>query len=150
MKKTLAFAGVLLVAGSLTACGGDGGSDSDYCNDLKAASTKYKDVGSGDVAALEDAFKTFHELADEAPSDIKNDWKTFDTALTGLQDALDDAGLKLSDLAELQANKLPAGVDQAKLTELATKVSELGNADFSKASKAIEKHAKDTCKVDLS
>ncbi len=44
---------------------------------------------------------------------------------------------------------MPEGVDVAKLQGLAKEFQKLDSAEFDKASKAIEKHAKDTCKVNL-
>lgn len=147
MKKALAFAGVLLVAGSLTACGGDGSEE--YCKDLKAASTQFKSLNSGDVEAIDKAFKTFHQLADEAPSDIEDEWKTYDGAIKGLEDALKAAKLTLADLPTLRTDNLPEGVDEAKLKDLVEAVGQLREPEFTAASDAITDHATDECKVDL-
>jgi len=152
MKTPLALASVALVAAvTLAGCGGgDDGPDSEYCKDLKSASTQFDSLSSNDVSKLDEAFKTFHTLADESPSEIKDDWTTLDKGITSVEKALSDAGLKFSDFAELQEGKMPEGVDVAKLQGLATEFQKLDSAEFDKASKAIEKHAKDTCKVNLS
>jgi hypothetical protein len=151
MKTPLAFASAALLAATLAGCGGsDDGPDSDYCKDLKSASTQFDSLSSNDVSQLDDAFKSFHKLAGEAPEDVKDDWTTLDKGITAVEKALKDAGLKFSDFAELQEGKMPEGVDVAKLQGLATEFQKLDSAEFSKASKAIEKHAKDVCKVDLS
>jgi hypothetical protein len=151
MKISLALAGVALLGSMLAACGGSdgGGADSDYCKDVKTASKTFGNLDSGDVGKLDDAFKTFHQLAAESPDTIKSDWKKLDSAVTTVEDGLKDAGIKLSDLSELQAGKVPEGVDVSKLQSLATDLQKLSDAEFDKASKAIEKHAKDECKVDL-
>lgn len=149
MKKSLALAGALLIGTTLTACGGSD-ADSKYCKDLKSANKAFSSISGGDMAQVEKAFTTFHALADEAPSDIKDDWKKLDGALKTVEKALDDAGLKLSDLGELQSGKLPDGVDMAKLQEAASSFTELNSQDFTDASASIEKHAKDVCKVELS
>ena len=148
MKKSLALAGALLIGTTLTACGGSE-ADSDYCKDLKSANKAFSSISGGDVAQVEKAFNTFHDLAKEAPSDVKDDWKKLDGALTTVEKALADAGLKLSDLDDLQSGKLPEGVDMAKLQEAATSFTKLNSQDFTDASTAIEKHAKDVCKVEL-
>jgi hypothetical protein len=151
MKTPLAVASAALLAATLAGCGGsDDGPDSEYCKDLKAASTQFDSLSSNDVTQLDEAFKTFHTLADEAPSEVKEDWATLDKGITSVEKALDDAGLKFSDFAELQEGKMPEGVDVAKLQGLATEFQKLDSAEFDKSSKAIEKHAKDVCKVDLS
>jgi phage-related minor tail protein len=151
MKTPLALATAVLLAVTLTGCGGsDDGPDSEYCKDLKSASTQFDSLSSNDVSKLDEAFKTFHTLADEAPSDVKSDWATLDKGIASVEKALKDAGLKFSDFAALQEGKMPEGVDVAKLQGLATEFQKLDSAEFDKASKAIEKHAKDVCKVNLS
>jgi|LULG01.1.fsa_nt_gb ABC-type glycerol-3-phosphate transport system substrate-binding protein len=146
MKK-LALAGALLAATTtLTACGSG---SSAYCSDLKSATKQFDSLESNDLGKIDEAFKTFHELADEAPSDIKSDWKVLDDGITSVEKALDDAGLKMSDLAKVQSGNLPEGVDMTKLQGLASEFQKLGDEKFTKASDAIEKHAKDECDVDL-
>lgn len=156
MKIPLAIASAVLLGGVLTACGGgdggsggSGGSGSDYCKDIKTAAATFGDLESGDTASIGDAFATFHKLANEAPGAIKDDWKTLDSAITTVETALSDAGIKIEDFADLQSGKIPEGVDVSKLTGLATEFQKLSSADFEKASKAIEVHAKGVCKVDL-
>lgn len=150
MKISLAVAGAVLLGSSLAACGGgDSGADSDYCKDIKTAKKTFSNVGAGDVGQLDSAFSTFHQLADEAPDDVKADWKKLDGAIDTVEKALKDAGLKMSDLEDMQSGKVPEGVDVSKLQGLATEFQKLSSAEFTKASNAIEKHAKSTCKVDL-
>lgn len=150
MKTPLALASVALVAAAtLSGCGGSDGPDSEYCKDLKSASKQFDSLSSSDVTKLDEAFKTFHSLAKESPGDVKDDWTTLDKGITSVEKALKGAGLKFSDFAELQQGKMPEGVDVAKLQGLATEFQKLDSAEFDKASKGIEKHAKDVCKVDL-
>ena len=150
MKTSLALASAALLAATLSGCGGsDDGPDSEYCKDLKSASTQFDSLSSNDVSKLDEAFKTFHTLAGEAPTDVKDDWATLDKGIKSVEDALKKAGLKFSDFASLQQGKMPEGVDVAKLQGLATEFQKLDSAEFDKASKAIEKHAKDVCKVNL-
>ncbi|MGI9086114.1 MAG: hypothetical protein ACR2FE_12655 [Aeromicrobium sp.] len=151
MKTPLALASAALMAATLAGCGGgDDGPDSEYCKDLKAASTEFDSLSSSDVSKLDEAFKTFHELADDAPAEVKDDWTTLDKGITDVEKALKDAGLKFSDFAELQKGNMPEGVDVEKLQGLAAEFQKLDSAEFDKSSKAIEKHAKDVCKVNLS
>lgn len=155
MKIPMALAGAVLLASTLGACGGgdggSGGEDSSYCKDLKKAEKTFNDVSSGsDLGQLDAAFKTFHKLADEAPSDIEKDWAKLDGAIDTVEKALKDAGLTFADLEKIQAGQVPEGVDPSKLQGLASEMTKLSSADFTEASKSIEKHAKKTCKVDLS
>lgn len=150
MKTALALATATLLATTLAACGGDSGKDSAYCKDLKSASTQFDSLSSSDVSKLDEAFATFHKLADEAPGDVEDDWKILDDGITSVEKALKKAGLKFSDFADIQQGKMPKGVDVSKLQGLATEFSKLNSKDFDKSSKDIEKHAKDVCKVKLS
>jgi hypothetical protein len=153
MKIPMALASAVLLASSLAACGGgdggSGGASSDYCKDLKKAKASFGDLSSGNLGDLDAAFKTFHKLADEAPSDIDEDWTKLDGALTTVEKALKDAGLTFADLAKIQQGEIPEGVDTTKLQGLASEMTKLSSADYEKASNAIETHAKKTCKVDL-
>jgi len=147
MKMSLALAGAALVGATLAGCGGS--DSSSYCKDLKTAKATFSNVGSGGAAQIEKAFATFHDLADEAPSDIKDEWKQLDGAIEKVEKALDDAGVKLSDLSGLKTGQVPKGVDVKKLRSALTELSNLNGSSVKDASTAIEKHAKDVCKVDL-
>jgi hypothetical protein len=141
-----AIASVVLLA-ILSGCGGGNGADSDYCKDLEAAAPKFAALRTNDTAQLEDVFKASHKLADEAPGDVKADWKVLDEGMTDIEKALKDAGIKFSDFAELQQGKIPEGVDIEKLQGLPAKFQKLDSPAFDKASKNIGRHAKDVCKV---
>lgn len=163
MKIPMAIASAVLLGGVLTACGGsdgdgggggggiggNGGSGSDYCKDMKAASTSFGDLGAGDAATMADAFAAFHKLASEAPGAIKDDWKTLDGAITTVEKAFESAGLKIEDFDKLASGEMPEGFDPTKLTGLTKEFQKLNGTEFTDASKAIETHAKTVCKVDL-
>ncbi|MET0767304.1 MAG: hypothetical protein ABW075_05915 [Aeromicrobium sp.] len=153
MKISLALAGVVLLGTSLAACGGDdgggGGSEGDYCKELKSAQSSFAKVSGNDFEALDSAIATFHQLADEAPSDIKAEWETLDGAFVKIEKAFEDAGIKMSDLADIQAGNMPEGVDVSKLSSLTSSFSEISSEKVTKAQDVIEKHAKDTCDVEL-
>lgn len=153
MKRILAALAVTTtLATGLVACGGDDStsSSSEYCGQLKKAKTVFDALDKQDVSKFDDALKTVSDFADSAPDRVRGDWKTLDDALGELKKALAEAGVKLSDLATIQQGKLPAGVDASKLADLGTKVQKIGSDETQKASDAIQKDAKDACKVDLS
>jgi hypothetical protein len=154
MKISLALAGVVLLGTSLAACGGDdggsgGGGGGDYCKDLKSAQSTFAKVSGNDFDALDSAIQTFHKLADEAPDDVKTEWGTLDGAFVKIEKAFDEAGIKMSDLPEIQAGNIPEGVDVTKLNSLAGTFGEISSDKVTKAQETIEKHAKDSCDVDL-
>lgn len=156
MKISLALAGIVLVGTSVAACsGGDGGSDSgggaggSYCKDIAAAKPTFESLSSGDLSKLEEGFTTFHRLADEAPDDLDQQWKTLDEAATSVEDKIKDAGLTFDDLPDIQAGKIPEGVSVDKLTSFAADLQKLNNSAFADARADIAKQAKDVCDVDL-
>jgi hypothetical protein len=151
MRTYIAAAALALSISSLTACGGSSGADSAYCKELKTDKTYFSSLSgsSPDVGKLDEAFKRLHSLADKAPDDVKDDWKTLDSAITSITDALKDAGISFADIAKMQQGQIPKGADPTKLAALAPKLEAMSSDKVEKASKAIEKHAKSTCKVTL-
>jgi hypothetical protein len=156
MKISLTLAGVVLLGTTLAACGGGDGSDGgsgggsgDYCKDLKTAKTTFAKVSGSDFGALDDAISTFHKLADEAPSDVKSEWKILDGTFVKIEKAFDDAGIKLEDLGRIQSGDIPEGVDTTKLASLGSTLSEITGDKVTKAQATIQEHAKKSCDVDL-
>jgi hypothetical protein len=145
-----------LTATILSACGGggDGGGSNasgGYCTELKADKTYFESLSgaNSDVSQLGTVFEKVHTLAADAPSNVSADWKTLDGAITTIESALKDAGLKASDLAGLQSGQVPKGVDLAKLQALAPKLQGLSSSGVSKAADNIAADAKKNCGVDL-
>jgi hypothetical protein len=144
---TLALAGTLL-----TACGGGSSSSSgSYCDELKSDKQYFESLSgsNADVGNLNTVFEKVHVLADKAPDNVSADWKTLDNAISTIQDALKAAGIKPSDLAQLQTGKIPPGVDPAKLQAVLPKLQSLNSNDVSKAADNIASDAKKSCGVDL-
>lgn len=160
MRKFSALTSVALLSTALVAgCGSSGGggsnsSSSGYCADIRSSAASMKaftaDNSTPDFSKLADFFAKGHELADKAPSDIKDDWTTLVGAMDALTSALSDAGLKIEDLGKLMTGQVPPGVDTSKLAGLTTKLQAIGSDNVTKAADAISKQAKDVCKVDLS
>ena len=165
MRVTVILSTIVLATGLVAGCGGGGDKDSSgakagssssgYCADLKAAKADFSTLNADtpDFSKLNDAIKTFHELADEAPSAVADDWKTLDHAFSTLQKALDDAGISMDDLAAITRGEMPKGMTQADLAALGPKLqSSFGDLDQDAVKKAgdnVEKHATSVCHVDL-
>jgi outer membrane murein-binding lipoprotein Lpp len=156
MRTTAILFSVLVSTSLVAGCGSSGdsggsGASSSYCKDLKAAKADFGSLSSStpDFEKFGEAVAALHKLADEAPSEINDDWKTLDGALTALEKALDDAGMSFKDLGALTAGQLPEGVSQEDVQALAPKLQSAFGDDVTKASKNIEKHAKSKCGVDL-
>ena len=155
MKRILsAAAAAALGLCLLTACGDDGGDKAsggsgDYCKDLKAAKKEVDALKGGDFSDLEKTTDAMHELADEAPSEIKDDWETLVDGVDKLVAALKSAGLDDDDMATLQSGQIPDGVDMEALQGLMDEIQALDTEEFQAAGDNINKHAKDECGVDL-
>jgi hypothetical protein len=143
-----------MAATVLVACGSNGGGSSsagDYCSELKADKAYFATLNGSnpDLSRLDEVFQRMHTLADDAPDDVAADWKTLDGAVTTIENALKEAGIKPSDLAAIQKGQMPPGVDMAKLQALAPKLQALNSSDVSAAADRIASNAKDKCGVDL-
>lgn len=176
MRTTAIIATVLLSASLVAGCGGSSdkspdksaakssdkassgttaGSGGDYCDELKAAKADFATFNSSspDFTKFDDAIAAFHKLAGDAPPAVAADWKTLDGALSGMEKALADAGLKIEDLGTILAGKLPPGMTAQQVQAMGPKLqaafSGLETPDVQKAGDAIEKHAKSECGVEL-
>jgi len=143
-----------LTATVLAACGSSGGSSSssgDYCSELKADKAYFESLSgsNADLSNIDQVFSKVHTLADDAPDNISDDWKTLDDAISTIENALKDAGIKPSDLAAIQKGQVPPGVDISKLQALAPKLQSLNSSDVTDAANNIAADAKKSCDVDL-
>lgn len=152
MKIVLTLAGAVLAVTVVSACsGGDGDSEgSAYCADVKAAKPTFDRLSSGDLSGLEKGFEAFHQLADEAPGALDDQWEVLDEAATSVEDSIEEAGLSFDDLPSVQSGQIPPGVDPTKLATFAAELQKLNDTTFSDARADIVRHAKDECGVDLS
>jgi hypothetical protein len=172
MRIPAVLSTLVLSAALLAGCGGgdgggggvgaDRGKEGDkpsatdgYCDEIRAAAADFLALQAADPDFSEfgDAISTFHELADAAPSDVSDEWKTLDTAFTSLEETLESVGLSLEDLGAITAGDLPDGLSSEDLVDalpkLETVFESLDDDKVSTASDAIEKHAKSECGVDL-
>ncbi len=143
-----------LTATVLAACGSSGSGSSssgDYCSELKADKAYFESLSgsNADLSNLDQVFSKVHTLADDAPDNISDDWKTLDDAISTIENALKDAGIKPSDLAAIQKGQVPPGVDISKLQALAPKLQSLNSSDVTDAANNIAADAKKSCDVDL-
>jgi hypothetical protein len=154
MNVVIGSVALTVTATVLTACGSGGsgsGSSGGYCDELKADKTYFESLSgsNSDVSQLDTVFQKVHTLAGKAPDNVSAEWKTLDSAITTIQTALSDAGLKASDLAAMQKGQVPPGVDISKLQALAPKLEALSSSGVSDAADKIAADAKKSCGVDL-
>jgi len=142
------LAAAVLGASLLTGCGG-GGTDA-YCDTLEDTQKDFDDFEASDFSNFDEFTDRVDELAEDAPDEVKDDWKVLSEAFNAFVEALDKAGLEPADLEGLASGELPEDVDMAALQEAMTEAQALSSEKFTKATESIEKHAKDECDIDLS
>jgi Skp family chaperone for outer membrane proteins len=153
MVRSLALTAAAVLLGLLAGCGGgdsatEANSTQDYCEGLRNAQKEFRALESGDPSKvnLNDAFGRLQDLADQAPPAVADEWAALDNAISGMDKALEDAGLGFNDLTNPESLQ---ELDPQKAQELARKAQQLGGRQFEKASRAIEKHARTECNIKL-
>jgi len=135
--------GIVLVLG-MTGCKDQ---QEKYCDSVKDHQQQLTEVlGDGAPSALLKALPVFRDLADDAPEDIRDDWKVVIDALEGLQDALHDAGV---DPATYDRDHPPAGLSQADKDAIDEAAAVVGSEDTQTAFNAVDQEAKDVCGTPL-
>lgn len=164
--RRAAAAGAVLLLGPLAGCSGDdssGSSDSpeasptteasgeEYCAALEEAQTQFESLDESDFTQFDDVFATFRQLSDQSPEEVAAEWDTLVTGFDQLEQAVEDAGLTLDELAAVQQDpqSLPEGVDLAELQALGPKLQELQTPEFNQAGEAITTHAEEECGISL-
>jgi len=128
----------------LSGCGSD---QDDYCDAVAEHQQELSDiVGSGDPDALIQALDVFHDLQDQAPDDISDEWQQLVGRIEALQDALDDAGV---DAATYDRDDPPAGVTDEQAAAIDAAAKELGNGTTLRALQDLDQQARDVCKTPL-
>jgi hypothetical protein len=136
----------LMLAGlmtGLTACG------QDYCDSVEEHQTELTDLtASGSAAAaLLSALPVFQDLADDAPDDIADEWRTFVDALQGLDTALRDADV---DPTSYERKSLPAGLTDVQRQRIEDAAVALADPAVFAAFDGVQQQAKDVCHTPLS
>jgi hypothetical protein len=147
-RLTPALAATLLAASLLSGCGGGGGADA-YCDTLEETQKDFEDFDTGDLSNFDDFTDRVEDLADDAPDEVRDDWKVVDKAFGDFMDAMDEAGLKPSDLPAAAGGDLPEGVDMEEFSQAMAAAQGLTTDEVQKALENIQKHAKDECNLDF-
>ncbi len=133
---------LLALAPGLTACG------EDYCDSVADHQTELTDLTTtGSPAALLSALPVFQDLADEAPDDIADEWRTFLDALESLESALRDADI---DPASYDSQKLPEGLTVEQRQRVEDAAVALADPAVAAAFDGVQQQAKDVCHTPLS
>ena len=140
---------LLLVATGLAGCSGTKSYCSALTEDKQQLTRLASEVGKPGKAgadALGETVSVLADLRDEAPDDIADEWRTLVGGLQGLVDAFEESGASPGDFA---GGKQPEGVTDGQYRAVQQAVAELQSTRVRQASKSIEQHAQDVCKVDL-
>ena len=148
MRRPLALLVAALLLVGATACSETADDRrAAYCAQVKKDSTALsKGVAEGGPGAFLEVLPTLEGLAKKSPSDLKDEWQTLLNALTGLQDALDAAGLEPGDI---QDGRLPADLPKEDRKRVRDAASVLTTPEVVAATQGIEQHALDICKQPL-
>jgi hypothetical protein len=118
-----------------------------YCDALKDHREELGSVlGDGGPDALLKALPIFRDLADEAPDDIRDEWKTVIDAVEGLEKALEDAGV---DPATYDRDHPPADLSQDEKDRIDAAARRLGSEQTITALNGVDQQAKDVCDTPL-
>jgi hypothetical protein len=118
-----------------------------YCDAIKDHQQELGEVlGDGAPDALLKALPIFRDLADDAPEDLRDEWKTVIDALDGLQQALKDAGV---DPATYDRDHPPEALSQADQDAIDAAARQLTSDDTVTALSGVDQQAKDVCGTPL-
>jgi hypothetical protein len=133
-----------LVVPLLVACGDE---KDGYC-DAVADHQKHLSeiVGSGEPDAMLQALDVFQDLADQAPSDISDEWQQVVGSVEALEKALDDADV---DGATYDRDNPPGGVTPAQKKAIDAAATRVGGAETLQAIKDLDQEARDVCHTPL-
>jgi hypothetical protein len=145
-RRRLVALAVVPALSLIAACDSGYAETSAYCGAVEDAKPAFVALQSGDPETFDQAFATFHELAQDSPSELDADWKVLDGAIADVEVALEAAGL---DFAALSAGELPEDIDPQELRALMDGLEALASADITAAANSIEEHAFEACDVEL-
>lgn len=137
---------VLLLVGALLVTGCADQKEK-YCEAVEDHQQELGEVlGDGTPTALLEALPIFRDLADEAPDDLRDEWRTVIDALEGLEQALDDAGV---DAATYDRDHPPAGLSQTDKDAIDAAARRLTSDQTVAALNGVDQQAKDVCGTPL-
>ena len=141
-----AAAGVALLALALVLTGCADQKEK-YCDAVEDHQQELGEIlGAGSPDALLKALPIFRDLADEAPEDLRDEWKTVIDAVSGLQEALEDAGV---DPATYDRDDPPEGLSQADQDAIDAAARRLTSEETVTALSGVDQQAKDVCGTPL-
>jgi hypothetical protein len=118
-----------------------------YCDAVEDHQQELGEIlGGGSPDALLKALPIFRDLADDAPEDLRDEWKTVIDAVAGLQEALEDAGV---DPETYDRDHPPEGLSQADQDAIDAAARQLTSEETVTALSGVDQQAKDVCGTPL-
>jgi len=143
-RLVYAVALAAVLSGLLTGCASQ---EERYCDAVKDHQTELgRESDEGGPSAVLQELPTMEALADEAPSDIKDEWQTLLNAVRGLDTAFDDAGV---DPASYDPKQPPEGLSEADQARIKAAAANLGSNPVRLATAGIEQEALDICQTPI-
>ena len=142
-------AAVLLAAVLLAGCGEDPEEvRADYCEVVTERQAELSEIMAADHSPtmLLRALPVFHDLAEEAPSDITDDWTVLIDAIEELQGALDQAEV---DPSTYDPGNPPDDLTRKERGAIERAAAGLLHPRTDAAFQAVDQQARDVCKTPL-
>lgn len=141
MRRLLLLAVVLPL---LAACSDD---QDGYCDAASEHQEHLSEiVGSGEPDAMLQALDIFQDLADQAPSDISDEWQQVIGSVESLEEALDNAGV---DGATYERDNPPSDMTAEQKKAIDDAAARVGGAETLQAIKDLDQQARDVCHTPL-
>jgi hypothetical protein len=135
----------VLVTGLVMGCSSD--PYADYCSTVEENQQELSEIlGEGGPAALLRALPIFRELREDAPDDIRDEWKVVVDGLSALETAMEDSGV---DPATYDREDPPEGLTDAERDRIDAAAQELASDASVAAFAAVEQQARDVCQTPL-
>lgn len=137
-------AALLVAALSMAGCATE---EEQWCSRVADASEglgRTVDEG-GPTTGLLDALPTLQELADEAPSDVRGEWRTLVAAVADLDAAVHGAGLEPAEIT----GELPADLPASDRKAIEAASLKLVSPEVRAAADTVEQQARDVCRTAL-
>ena len=119
-----------------------------YCETVREHQRELGEVRAEPGApALLDALPIFRDLAEDAPDDIRDEWRTVIEAVERFERAVEEAGI---DPADYSRDDVPDGLDADRRRALEEASVGLVQPETRLAMGGVEQHSLDVCKTPLS
>lgn len=138
----------LLVA-TLTVCllAGCGSDQDNYCEAIEDHQRALGELfGSSDPDALLQAHEILRELEDQAPSDIADEWRTLNDAITGLRDTIEATG---ADPETYDPHDPPPEVTREEQQAIRAASRRMTSPETLAALLAVDQQVRDVCHTPL-